>query len=252
MSYFCLHQPVVSLYHWISISLVSYLNKNLQRRRQHTTYKNNTTSTTTRFRIKINTLLRAGISAQEKVGYEQNIFVPFLSSPSCIILPPSLTRDFRGGSLPLFRDFRSSIGVLAQNLEFLLLSLLSSLLSCFCCCCRCFVVVISVLDRHSRTTATEPCSLSVSTFQVGHCHNFGSFGPIYWCHRSRFGIFFSLLSSLLLGFCCCCRFFVVVICVLDRRWRTIATEPCSLLVCSWLIVVDFQFSTPDCSISKFT
>ncbi len=208
MSYFCLHQPVVSLYHWISISLVSYLNKNLQRRRQHTTYKNNTTSTTTRFRIKINTLLRAGISAQEKVGYEQNIFVPFLSSPSCIILPPSLTRDFRGGSLPLFRDFRSSIGVLAQNLEFLLLSLSSSsLLSCFCCCCRCFVVVISVLDRHSRTTATEPCSLSVSTFQVGHCHNFGSFGPIYWCHRSRFGIFFR---------CCrrCCWASVVVVAVL--------------------------------------
>ena len=159
MSYFCLHQPVVSLYHWISISLVSYLNKNLQRRRQHTTYKNNTTSTTTRFRIKINTLLRAGISAQEKVGYEQNIFVPFLSSPSCIILPPSLTRDFRGGSLSLFRDFRSSIGVLAQNLEFLLLSLSSlssSLLSCFCCCCRCFdVVVIFVLDRRWQTTATD-------------------------------------------------------------------------------------------------
>ncbi len=183
--------------------------------------------------------------SSEKVGYEQNIFFLFsrYHHASYYLLP---WRETSGRSLPQFRDFRSSIGVLAQNLEFLLLSLLSSLLSCFCCCCRCFVVVISVLDRHSRTTATEPCSLSVSTFQVGHCHNFGSFGPIYWCHRSRFGIFFSLLSSLLLGFCCCCRCFVVVIFVLDRRWRTIATEPCSLLVCSWLIIVDFQFSTPDC------
>ena len=153
MSYFCLHQPVVSLYHWISISLVSYLNKNLQRRRQHTTYKNNTTSTTTRFRIKINTLLRAGISAQEKVGYEQNIFVPFLSSPSCIILPPSLTRDFRWVTAPIsgfsviYWCSGTKFGI------FVVVVVVVAAVACFCCCCRCFVVVF-VLDRRWRTTAT--------------------------------------------------------------------------------------------------
>jgi len=164
MSYFCLHQPVVSLYHWISISLVSYLNKNLQRRRQHTTYKNNTTSTTTRFRIKINTLLRAGISAQEKVGYEQNIFVPFLSLPSCIILPPSLTRDFRWVTAPIsgfsviywcsgtkFGIFVVVVVVVVVVAAVVLLLLLSL----FWCCCY-FCPWPSLTDDCDRqTTATD-------------------------------------------------------------------------------------------------
>ena len=171
MSYFCLHQPVVSLYHWISISLVSYLNKNLQRRRQHTTYKNNTTSTTTRFRIKINTLLRAGISAQEKVGYEQNIFVPFLSSPSCIILPPSLTRDFRWVTAPIsgfsviYWCSGTKFGIFVVVVVVVAAVVLLLLLSLFCCCCY-FCSWPSLTDNWDRAvfavgTFVINCRLSV-------------------------------------------------------------------------------------------